>query len=403
MSNSIRSQFPQLNREIKGKPYTYFDSAATTLKPQAVIDRLHTFYQEDYATIHRGAYHLSEKATSDFEAVRPKVQSFINGASENEVIFTRGTTESINLVAQTYGRASVPSGGTILVSAMEHHSNIVPWQLLSDQTGAQVKVIPMDDRGVLDLQALDDLLKAGANLVCFNHVSNALGTVNPVAEICAMAREAGAVTVVDGAQSAAHLDVDVQSWGCDFFAFSGHKIYGPTGVGVLYGRLPLLQEMPPWQGGGDMIFSVSFEGTTYAEPPAKFEAGTPAIAEVIGLGAAIDWIAGVGKPTIQEVEDRVQAYALEQLSQVPQLKLVGQAPQRAGAISFTLEEIHPHDMATLLDGKGVAIRAGHHCAQPVMDRMGVSATARASIGCYNNNEDVDRLVQALMVTIELFS
>ena len=401
--DSIRAQFPELQREFRGKPLAYLDSAATTLKPQCVISALHKFYSEEYATIHRGAYLLSEKATKAYEDVRGKVKKFIGASRCEEIIFTRGTTEAINLVANTYGQANIGAGEVILVSAMEHHSNIVPWQMLCERKGCVLKVIPMDDRGVLDFDAYEQLLKNNkVALVCFNHVSNALGTINPVVKMVAMARQAGAKTLVDGAQSTAHLKVDVGAWGCDFFAFSGHKIYAPTGVGVLYGRHELLKAMPPWQGGGDMIHSVSFAKTTYAEPPARFEAGTPAIAEVIGMGVAVDWLLGLGLDRVDEAEHRMLTYALKKLGEVEGLRFIGTAPERAGAISFFLEKAHPHDIATIVDGHGVAIRAGHHCAQPVMDRMGVPATARASLGIYTLPSDIDQLVQALHQVNEIF-
>lgn len=398
----IRAQFPELQREIKGRTMAYLDSGATTLKPRAVLDVMSQFYGQDYATIHRGAYLLSEKATKAYEDVRLKVKSLIGANKKSEIIFTSGTTESINLVANTFGEAFLKSGDVVLLSAMEHHSNIVPWQMLKARRGIEIKVIPMSDEGVMDLEAYEALLKEGAALVCFNHVSNALGTINPVAQMVSMAKAAGARTLVDGAQSIAHVPVDVSAWDCDFFAFSGHKLYGPTGVGVLYGKLDLLKEMPPWIGGGDMIHSVSFEETTYAAPPARFEAGTPPIAEVIGMGAAIDWIQGFGLEALEKMEKSVQDYALEVLANVEGLRFIGRAPQRAGAISFMLEKAHPHDIATIVDGHGVCIRAGHHCAQPVMTRFGIPATARASLGAYTTKADIDRLVEALNTVNEIF-
>jgi cysteine desulfurase/selenocysteine lyase len=380
----------------------YLDSAATTLKPKAVLDVLSEFYSQDYATIHRGAYLLSEQATKRYEDVRKKVVQLIGASKASEIIFTAGTTESINLVANSFGSKFLNAGDVVLISAMEHHSNIVPWQMLKDRLGIVIKVIPMTDEGLLDQEAYDALLKKGASLVCFNHVSNALGTINPVAKMVAKAKAAGAKTLVDGAQSIAHVPVNVVEWGCDFFVFSGHKLYGPTGVGVLYGRSELLKAMPPWQGGGDMIHSVSFEETTYAQPPARFEAGTPPIAEVIGLGAAIDWIMGYGIEALEASEKVVQDYALEQLPKIEGLKLIGQAKDRAGAISFMLDKAHPHDIATIVDGSGVSIRAGHHCAQPVMTRFGIPATARASLGAYTTCGDIDRLVTALNHVNEIF-
>jgi len=399
----IRSEFPELNRRVHDHPLSYFDSGATTLKPKAVCDGLRQFYEEDYATIHRGAYLLSEKATQSYEAVRGKVAGLIGASKSTEIIFTSGTTDSINLVANTYGSSSIKSGQVILVSAMEHHSNIVPWQMLCERVGSVLKVIPMDDDGVLDQDAYQKLLIDNeVALVAFNHVSNALGTINPVVPMVALAHEHGAKVLVDGAQSVAHCSVDVKGWDVDFFAFSSHKLYGPTGCGVLYGKEDLLSSMPPWKGGGDMIYSVSFEKTSYAEPPARFEAGTPPIAEVIGLGIAIDWLLSIGLKEVEALEGEVQKYALEKLMEVKGLRLIGKAPKRAGAISFLLDEAHPHDIATLVDSKGVAIRAGHHCAQPVMTRLGIPATARASLGVYNNKEDVDRLVEALHYVNKIF-
>ena len=398
----IRQDFPELSREIRGQAMCYLDSAATTLKPKAVLDTLSNFYSQDYATIHRGAYLLSEQATKTYEGVRKKVMELIGASKPSEIIFTAGTTESINLVANSFGSKFLKFGDVVLISAMEHHSNIVPWQMLRDRLGIVIKVIPMSDEGVLDQEAYDALLAEGAALVCFNHVSNALGTINPVKDMVAKAKAVGAKTLVDGAQSIAHVPVNVVEWGCDFFVFSGHKLYGPTGVGVLYGRLELLKAMPPWQGGGDMIHSVSFEETTYAQPPARFEAGTPPIAEVIGLGAAIDWILGYGLEALEASEKIVQNYALAELPKIEGLRLIGQAPHRAGAISFMLDKAHPHDIATIVDGSGVSIRAGHHCAQPVMTRLGIPATARASLGAYTTCGDIDRLVAALNHVNEIF-
>lgn len=403
-AESIRAQFPQLQREIKGHPYSYLDSGATTLKPKFVLDKLNAFYGDDYATIHRGAYQLSEKATQEYEDVRGKVVRLIGASRAEEIVFTAGTTESLNLVANTFGESHVSVGDVVLVSAMEHHSNIVPWQMLAERRGGQVVKIPMDDRGVLDMQAYADLLdRLPVKMVCVNHVSNALGTINPVDMIVSMAKKEGVATVVDGAQSVSHMPVDVVALGCDFFVFSGHKLYGPTGVGVLYGRYDLLEKMPPWQGGGDMIERVSFEKTTFACPPARFEAGTPAIAEVIGMGAAIDWLLEIGLDKIYTMESELLEYALIKLSEIPGLRLIGEAPKRAGLLSFVLDVAHAHDIATIVDGEGVAVRAGHHCAQPVMDQMGVPATTRASLGIYNNREDIDRLSAALLTVRDIFS
>jgi cysteine desulfurase/selenocysteine lyase len=401
-TSDIRKDFPQLQQISRGKPITYLDSAATTLKPAAVLETLSSFYGDEYATIHRGAYLFSEKATERYERVRKKIAALIGSKKSSEIIFTAGTTESINLVANTYGLSELKKDDLILISAMEHHSNIVPWQMLRDRIGVKIEVIPMDDRGVLDQENYDELLKKSPKLVCFNHVSNALGTINPVKDMVAKAKAVGAVTLVDGAQSIAHVPVDVLDWDCDFFVFSGHKLYGPTGVGVLYGKLELLKAMPPWQGGGDMIHSVSFEETTYAAPPARFEAGTPPIAEVIGLGAAIDWIQSYGLENLEAAELEIQDYALAKLEEIDGLRLIGTSPKRAGAISFMLAEAHPHDIATIVDGFGISLRAGHHCAQPVMTRFGIPATARASLGAYTTCEDIDRLVEALNHVNEIF-
>lgn len=400
---TIRSEFPELSRKVHDQNLIYFDSGATTLKPAAVSDGLKKFYGEDYATIHRGAYLLSEKATQAYEGVRSKVAKLLGASHDSQIIITSGTTDSINLVANTYGTAFIKTGQVVLVSALEHHSNIVPWQMLCQRNDCVLKVIPMDDDGVLDQDAYDTLLKENdVALVAFNHVSNALGTINPVASMTEKAHAHGAKVMVDGAQSTAHCVVDVTAWDIDFYAFSAHKVYGPTGCGVLYGKKELLSAMPPWKGGGDMIHSVAFDETTYAEPPARFEAGTPPIAEVIGMGLAIDWLLSVGLENVEAHEQEIQSYALSRLPEVKGLKLIGNAPHRAGAISFLLDEAHPHDIATLVDSKGVAIRAGHHCAQPVMTRLQIPATARASLGVYNNEEDVDRLVDALHHVNKIF-
>jgi len=398
----ILANFPQLTQKVHGKRLVYLDNGATTLKPNEVIDCLHHFYRDAYATVHRGAYLISEQATQSFEAVRAKVAKFINAPSPNDIIYTRGTTESINLVAQTWGRQNLKLGDEILISAMEHHSNIVPWQMVCEQTGCNYRVMPMNERGELILEDIEHLLNEKTKLIVFNHISNALGTINPVKTLVAMARKVGAKILLDGAQSIAHLPIDVQDLDVDFFAFSSHKLYGPSGVGVLYGRTELLKTMPPWQGGGDMIHHVSFKGTTYAEPPSRFEAGTPAIAEVIAMGAAIDYLKSLGMDKIAAHEHELLSYALEALPKVKGLKLIGTANHRAGAISFILENIHPHDIATIVDGEGVAIRAGHHCAQPVMEHFKVAATARASLGIYNTKADIDVLVSALNIVNDIF-
>lgn len=401
-SEDIIKNFPELSQKVHGKRLVYLDNGATTLKPTQVIDKLHNFYKNEYATVHRGAYQISEKATHSYEAVRNKVAKLLNAPSSNNIIYTRGTTESINLVAQTWGRHNLKEGDEILISAMEHHSNIVPWQMLCTSHGCTYKVMPMNDQGELILDEVKKLISQKTKLIVFNHISNALGTINPVKEIVAMARNYGALVLLDGAQSTAHLSIDVQDLDVDFFAFSSHKIYGPSGVGVLYGKTELLNSMPPWQGGGDMIEQVSFEGTTFAEPPARFEAGTPAIAEVIGMGAAIDYLMELGLKNIANQENALLEYALEKLGTVDGLKFIGTAKNRAGSISFVLEKAHPHDIATIVDGEGVAIRAGHHCAQPIMKHFNIPATARASLGIYNTKEDIDTLVSALNLVNDIF-
>lgn len=396
------SNFPELSQKVHGKRLVYLDNGATTLKPTCVLDKLKNFYEFQYATVHRGAYQLSENATHEFEAVRQKVAKFLNAPSHQDIIYTRGTTESINLVANTWGKQNLKPGDKILVSQMEHHSNIVPWQMLAQSNNCQIEVMPMNDKGELILEEIEKQINSQTKLLVFNHISNALGTINPVKQLVALARSVGAKVMLDGAQSTAHLKVDVQELDVDFFAFSSHKIYGPSGVGVLYGKTELLQEMPPWQGGGDMIEQVSFEKTTYAEPPARFEAGTPAIAEVIGMGAAVDYLMKLNMDEVEKREQDLLQYALEKMSSVSGLKFIGQAQHRAGAISFTLNDIHPHDIATILDGEGVAIRAGHHCAQPVMKHFGVPATARASLGVYNTQNDIDALIGALNIVNDIF-
>lgn len=400
-----REDFPILKTSVRqNKPLVYLDNAATTQKPVSVIEAVEAFYRLDNANIHRAVHHLSERATIAYDEAREKVQKFIGARSPSEVIFTRGTTEAINLVAHSWAEATLKSGDEILISYMEHHSNIVPWQLVAERTGARLRVIPMDDRGVLDIDAARGIFAEGrVKLLSIVHVSNALGTVNPVHELVNLAREHGAVFLVDGAQSIQHLPVDVQELGADFYAFSGHKIYGPTGIGVLYGRESLLEKMRPYQGGGDMISSVTFEKSTWAKPPSKFEAGTPNIAGAIGLGAAIDYMLAFDIAEIAAHEAALLDYTVEQLSQIPSVRLIGQAPDRAGAVSFLIADIHPHDIGTLLDRDGVAIRTGHHCAQPVMDFFQVSATARASFALYNTRDDVDAFIESLHRTIKIFS
>ena len=398
----IKSDFPLLGRDFDGQTLHYLDSAATTHKPREVVEAMSRFYLETYGTVRRGVYRLSEKATLEYEGTRKKVAALIGAASEREIIYTSGTTQSINLVAYSYGRKFLKPGDEIILSQIEHHANIVPWQIAAGMTGAVIKVIPADDNGSLILEEYRKLLSPRTKVVAVNHISNALGTVNPVAEIIRMAHAAGAVVLVDGAQSVAHMPVDVRAWDADFFAFSGHKMFGPTGIGILYGKLALLEQMPPYQGGGDMIKKVTFEKTTFQDPPHRFEAGTPAIAEVVGLSAALDYLKRVGLERIAAHEASLLAYGTALLRDIPGLRLIGTAPGKASILSFVLEGIHPHDIGTMLDGEGIAIRAGHHCAQPTMDRFGVPATARASLGPYNTPADLDALAAALRKTIEVF-
>ena len=399
----LRADFPVLSQQVYGKPLVYLDNAATTQKPQVVIDRITDYYSHENGTVRRGVYKLSEQSTLAFDESRRKVARLLNASSPAEVIFTRGTTEAINLVASSYGRAFIGAGDEIIVSAIEHHANIVPWQQLCLEKGAILKVIPVNDDGELIQDAYEALLSERTKLVAIGHVSNALGTVNPVKAMIEKAHAVGAVVLVDGAQSTPHMAVDVQDLDCDFFAFSGHKLYGPTGVGVLYGKMKHLEAMPPYQCGGDMIHSVSFEKTVFAKPPAKFEAGTPAIAEVIALGSAIDYLQAIGLERIGAYEHELLQYATERISEIPEVRLIGTAREKAGILSFTIKGAHPHDIGTILDREGIAVRAGHHCAQPVMERFHVPATARASFSFYNTKEDVDALILAICVVIQLFS
>ncbi|HXF05537.1 MAG TPA: cysteine desulfurase [Blastocatellia bacterium] len=398
----IREDFPSLHQKVHGKPLVYLDNAATSQKPRSVIDALVRFYQEDCANIHRGLHALSERATEAYEQARRKVQQFIHAASEREIIFVRGTTEGINLVAQTYGRQQVRAGDEIVISTMEHHSNIVPWQMLCQEKGARLRVVPISDEGEFLLDDYEKLLSERTRLVAVTHISNALGTINPIREIVQIAHRRNIPVLVDGAQAVPHLRVDVQQLDCDFYTFSGHKMYGPTGIGVLYGKLEKLEAMPPYQGGGDMISSVTFEKTTYNRVPHKFEAGTPHIAGAIGLGAAIDYLTSLDLDAVARYEHDLLAYATEAVSSVPGLRIIGTARQKASILSFVLDGIHPHDIGTILDQEGVAIRAGHHCAQPLMERFGVPATARASLALYNTREEVDTLVRALEKVREVF-
>jgi cysteine desulfurase/selenocysteine lyase len=394
---AIRQDFPLLRRRVYGKPLVYLDNAATTQKPQVVIDRVSQFYVEENANVHRALHWLSEQATDAFEDARATIARFVNARRAEEIVFVRGTTEAINLVAQTYGRSRVGRGDEIVISTMEHHSNIVPWQILCEQQGARLRVIPITDAGELDLDACATLLTDRTRIVSVTHVSNVLGTVSPVTEIVRLAHERDIPVLVDGAQAVAHDAVDVQALGCDFYAFSGHKVFGPTGIGVLYGASALLESMPPYQSGGDMIRSVSFERTRYDDPPRRFEAGTPDIAGAVGLATAIDYLTGIGFARIACVEHELLEYATSALSQLPGVRLIGAPAARAGVLSFVLDGVHPHDVGTILDREGVAIRAGHHCCEPLMDRLGLPATARASIALYNTREDIDALVAALLI------
>jgi len=398
----VREDFPILNQLIHGKPLVYLDNAATTQKPHMVLCAINQFYGCCNSNIHRAVHYLSDLATRQYEEARVTIQHFLNARSEREIIFVRGATEGINLVASSYGRHFLKAGDEIVISAMEHHSNIVPWQLLCEEIGAVLRVIPISDDGELLMDEYRAMLGERTKLVAITHISNALGTVNPVKEIVQLAREVGAVTLVDAAQSVAHATVDVMDIGCDFLVFSGHKVFGPTGIGVLYGREELLEAMPPYQSGGDMIRSVSFEKTTFNDLPYKFEAGTPNIGGVIPLGKAIEYLESVGIARLAPHEDRLLAYATERLSQVEGLRLIGKAPKRAGVVSFVLDYVHPHDIGTIMDTEGIAIRTGHHCAQPVMQRFGVPATARASFAMYNTIEEVDALIHGLSKVAEVF-
>jgi cysteine desulfurase/selenocysteine lyase len=381
----------------------YLDNAATTQKPQAVIDRLVRYYTEENANVHRGVHALSAEATDAYDAARQRVRRFLNAAEAREVIFVRGATEAINLVAATFGRAHVRAGDEIVISEMEHHSNIVPWQMLCEEKGARLRVIPITDAGELRLDEYERLLGARTRIVAVTHVSNALGTINPVDQIVRLAHERGIAVLIDGAQAVAHMPVDVQAIGCDFYVFSGHKVFGPTGIGVLYGRAPLLDASAPYQGGGDMIRSVTFERTLYNDVPYKFEAGTPNIAGAVGLAAAIDYVTTVGLEWVAAEEHELLGYGARALAEIPGLRLTGTAPRKAGILSFIVDEVHPHDIGTILDRDGVAIRAGHHCCQPLMARLGVPATVRASLALYNTRDDIDALVAGLRRVREVFT
>ncbi|MDH5176392.1 MAG: cysteine desulfurase [Gammaproteobacteria bacterium] len=399
---AIRRDFPILERTVRdGRPLSYLDNAASSQRPRAVIDAMSRYYEHSHANVHRGVHLLSQEATDLFEGAREKVRRFINARSIKEIVFVRGTTEAINLVAQAYGRSQFGPGDEILVSWLEHHANIVPWQMLCQQTGAVLKVAPITQSGEVDYDAFASLLSNRTKLVALAHVSNALGTVVPVQKFIAAAKARGVPVLLDGAQAVPHMKVDVQALDCDFYAFSSHKMCGPTGIGVLYGREALLAAMPPWQGGGDMILAVSFDKTVYNALPYKFEAGTPAIAEAVGLGAAIDYLESLGMERIAAAEHELLVYANERLATIPGLHFVGTAPEKAAVVSFTLEKVHPHDLGTILDSEGVAIRTGHHCAMPVMDFYKLPATARASFAFYNTRAEIDRLVDALHTAREM--
>lgn len=399
----IRKDFPALAQEVHGRPLVYLDNAATSQKPQPVIDALRRFYTEDCANVHRGVHLLSERATKSYEDARIKVQRFLNARESREIVYVRSTTEAINLVAQTYGRTNVGAGDEVLITALEHHSNIVPWQILCEEKGAALRVAPINDRGELVLEEFEKLLSPRTKIVSVAHISNALGTINPVGKIVELAHRANAPVLIDGAQAAPHLRVDVRALDCDFYALSGHKLFGPTGIGILYGKAALLEAMPPYQGGGDMISSVTFEKTLYNAIPYKFEAGTPNIAGSIGLGAGIDYVSKLGLDNISNYEHGMLAYATEQVSRISGVRIIGTAKEKAAVISFVIDGVHPHDAGTVLDLEGIAVRTGHHCAQPVMHRFGIPATTRASFAFYNTREEVDALVEGIQKVKEMFT
>jgi cysteine desulfurase / selenocysteine lyase len=400
---TVRQDFPILHQEVHDKPLAYLDNAASAQRPTQVIEAVAEYYRRDHANVHRGVHVLSQRATDAFEGAREKVRRFINAKSTREIIFTRGTTEAINLVAQSWGRKHLGPGDEIVITHLEHHANIVPWQMLCEQTGATLRVIPMTMAGEIDLDAARAIIGARTRLLAFGHVSNALGTIHPVAELVALAKSAGALVLLDGAQGVPHLRVDMQALGCDFYAFSGHKLFAPTGIGVLWGREELLRAMPPWQGGGDMILAVNFEKTTYNELPWKFEAGTPHIAGAVGLGAAIDYLERLDFDAAAAWEQELLEYGTALLGEIPGLRIIGTAPHKAAVISFSLDGVHPHDIGTIVDFAGVAIRTGHHCAMPVMEFYGVPATARASFAFYNTKAEIDRLGAALRHAREVFA
>ena len=399
----IRGDFPILSEEVHGKPLVYLDNGASAQKPSAVIDQISKTYETGYANVHRGVHYMSQIATDAMEDARRKAQMFLNAADEKEIIFVRGATEGINLVASSWGRANLQEGDEIVLSVLEHHSNIVPWQIVAEQTGAVIKVVPIDDAGIFLMDEYEKLLSAKTKMVAVTHVSNALGTIVPVDDVIRLAREKDASILLDGCQAAPHLPVDVQALDVDFYVFSGHKLYGPSGIGVLYGKEALLDAMPPYEGGGEMIDRVTFEKTTYAELPFKFEAGTPHISGIIALGSAIDYLNGIGFDAIAKHEHGLLEYATERLTEMNSIEIVGTAPEKAAILSFNIQDVHPHDVGTILDHDGIAVRTGHHCAQPVMDRFDVAATVRASFGLYNTKSEVDALVEGIKRVQEMFA
>jgi cysteine desulfurase / selenocysteine lyase len=401
--SAIREDFPILRQQVRGHDLIYFDSAASSQKPRAVIEALRNFYEHDNANVHRGLHTLSGRATEAYEHARQRVAEYIGAASSDEIIFTRGTTESINLVAQAWGGEFIREGDVILLTVMEHHSNLVPWQLLAERKGARLRFLPVRDDGTLDVDQLSSLLTPEVKLFAFTHISNSLGTINPVAELCAKARAVGALTLVDAAQSAGHMPLDVQELGCDFLAFSGHKMCGPTGIGALYGRAKLLDAIPPWHGGGEMIVSVALEKSTFKKPPHRFEGGTPNIAGAIGLAAAIDYIESIGRPAIFEHDSKLAGYAAERLTELPGTRIFGPTEERGALVGFVMDAAHPHDLTTFADRYGLAMRGGHHCNQPLMRRFGVSGTTRASFYFYNTMEEIDRMIEILHAAVRFFS
>jgi len=391
----VRRDFPILHQQVNGHPLVYLDNGATSQKPRCVIDAISDYYLRDNSNVHRGVHTLAARATEAFESARTRAQEFLRAQDSKEIVFVRGTSEAINLVARGYAVPQLKAGDEVLITEMEHHSNIVPWQMICQETGALLRVLPIDEQGELSLDQLDDLMHAKTRVLALTHVSNALGTVNPLAQIIRKARDKGIVTIVDGAQAAPHMRIDVQKLGCDFYAFSGHKVYGPTGIGVLYGRMPLLREMQPYQGGGEMIRKVSFDETTYADPPYKFEAGTPNIAGAVGLAAALDYVDELGLERIARHELTLLKYATAAVEKVAGIRIIGRAREKAGILTFIIDGVHAHDVGTIMDHQGIAIRAGHHCAMPVMKKFGVAATTRASFGLYNTHQEVDALVSGL--------